>query len=282
MNIYNTVPYFLENFKTNKQLLQNYHEKFSPHFEEYFLYHCKNADEKRRAAIERYSTDINEIKECNRKIESFIRQVVNDYEVKYDIKFMNDVHIIVGCYGSNAFTHRQIIPDITFCLEKLSPKDEHLKVIIAHEFGHALHNKLTDLSGIDWSKLQWFHPYTWLLQEGCATYFSKQVTVVDEAVYFSYDDKGDEWLRFAQSNTEEIIATFLNESKTESHMDVFREWFSINGGTQYGHTRLGYYIGYIALKLLIQKFGELKAITLWKEPNFIEEMEQVLMEFKKS
>ncbi|MDX5476739.1 MAG: hypothetical protein LPK00_14495 [Bacillaceae bacterium] len=280
MKIYNTVPYFLDNFNTNKQFLQNYHERFSPHFKEYFLYHCKNADEKLKNAIEKYPNTINEIKECNQKIESFIRKIVDDYELKYRIKFTNDVHIIVGCYGSNAFTHRQIIPDVTFCLEKLSSKDDHLKVIIAHEFGHALQNILTDRTGIDWSKLQWAHPYTWLLQEGCATYFSKQVAVANESVYFSYDDKGEEWLKFAQNKTEEIITSFLKDLKTDSQ-NVFREWFSINGGTRFGHTRLGYYIGFVAIERLIHKYGEHKAITLWKEPNFIEEMEQTLKEIKK-
>ena len=281
MNIYNTVPYFLEKFKTNYQFLQNYHEKYSPHFKEYFLYHCKNADEKMKVAIGKYPDAINEIQECNQKIETLIRVIVEAYELKYKIKFTNDVHIIVGCYGSNAFTHRQIIPDVTFCLEKLSSKDDHLKVIIAHEFGHALHNILTDRTGIDWSKLQWTHPYTWLLQEGCATYFSKQVSVANESVYFSYDDKGEEWLRFAQNNTEEIITSFLKDIKTDSQ-NVFREWFSINGGTRFGHTRLGYFIGFIAMERLIKKHGEIKAITFWKEPNFIEEMEQTLMEIKKS
>ena len=281
MNIYNTVPYFLEKFKTNYQFLQNYHEKYSPHFKEYFLYHCKNADEKMKVAIGKYPDAINEIQECNQKIETLIRVIVEAYELKYKIKFTNDVHIIVGCYGSNAFTHRQIIPDVTFCLEKLSSKDDHLKVIIAHEFGHALHNILTDRTGIDWSKLQWTHPYTWLLQEGCATYFSKQVSVANESVYFSYDDKGEEWLRFAQNNTEEIITSFLKDIKTDSQ-NVFREWFSINGGTRFGHTRLGYFIGFIAMERLIKIHGEIKAITFWKEPNFIEEMEQTLMEIKKS
>ena len=281
MKIYNTVPYFLENFYTNKQFLQNYHEKFSPHLKEYFLYHCKNADEKMKTAMEKYPNAIEEIKECNLKIESFIRQIVEAYELKYKVKFTNNVHIIVGCYGSNAFTHRQIIPDVTFCLEKLSPEDNHLKVIIAHEFGHVLHNILTERAGIDWSKLQWNHPYTWLLQEGCATYFSKQVAVANESVYFAYDDRGEEWLRFAQNNTEEIITSFLKDFKTDSQ-NVFKEWFSINGGTRFGHTRLGYYIGFVAINRLILKHGELKAITFWKEPNFIEEMEQVLMEIKKS
>ena len=77
-------------------------------------------------------------------------------------------------------------------------------MIIAHEFGHVLHNILSDKSGMDWSKLDWQHPYTLLLQEGCATYFSKLVTVADEAVYFLYEDGGEEWLQFAEDNRKEM------------------------------------------------------------------------------
>lgn len=167
---------------------------------------------------------------------------------------------------------------MTFCLEKLSSSEEHLKVIIAHEFGHALHNILSDNDGMNWSKLQWSHPYTMLLQEGCATYFSEQVTVADKSVYFSYDDNGKEWLLFAEENKSEIITTFLEDVKKLTQPEIFHEWFSINGGAHFGFTRLAYFIGYNVIKLLIEKYQEEKAITLWKEPTFHEEIESVLIE----
>ncbi|MDZ5472935.1 DUF5700 domain-containing putative Zn-dependent protease [Bacillus sp. 31A1R] len=278
MKIHNTVPYFLENYQPTVQFLQSYHDRFQPHFKEYFLYHCKNVDEKMRYAIQQYPSKISEIKKSNEIIETLIYQVASSYEEKYKVEFEKDVHVIVGCYGSNAFTHRQIIPEITFCLEKLSSKEHHLKVIIAHEFGHALHHILTDQLGIEWSELQWSHPFVWLLQEGSATYLSRQISEADESVYFTYDSGGSEWLRFAETNTQKIVSSFMEDFKKQSNQDLFLEWFSINGGKRYGLQRLGYYIGYIVLESLIKKYGELKAITLWKEPSFIEEVMEVLLE----
>lgn len=276
MKIHNTVPYFLENFEPSEQFLKQYHQMFQSSFKEYFLYHCKNADEKIRIAVEKYPMNFNDIKTINDKIEPLIHQIVSTYEQRYHVKFTKDVHIIVGAYGSNAFTHRQIIPEVTFCVERLSPIDEHLKVIIAHEFGHALHNLLSDKEGMDWSKIDWSHPYTWLFQEGCATYFSKQVTVANEAVYFSYDDRGDAWLQFANCNKKEIISTFMEDMKNFEANVIFREWFSINGGTHFGFTRLGYFIGYHIVSRLVEKYNEQQAVTLWKESNFLGEIAKIL------
>lgn len=278
MNIHNTVPYFLENFTSTEHFLKKYHEKFPLQFKEYFLYHCKNKEAKIKRAIGQYQAQLSDIKESNEKIENLINQVLFTYENKYKVKFKKDVNLIVGAYGSNAFTHRQIIPEVTFCLERLSPKDEHLKVIIAHEFGHVVHNILSDQTDMDWSHLNWFDSYTTLLQEGCATYFSKQVTDADKIVYFTYGETGEEWLQYAKVNQSRIIATFMDDLKKHSSLEVFHEWFSINGGTHFGHTRLAYYIGTIVVEKLVEKYGELKAVTLWKDHNFTDEMEEVLFE----
>ncbi|WP_142385055.1 DUF5700 domain-containing putative Zn-dependent protease [Cytobacillus massiliigabonensis] len=278
MKIYNTVPYFLVNYMPSEKFLKHYHEKFFQHFKEYFLYHCKDADEKIKNAIQKYPSKMNEIKESSGKIENLIQQMVSAYRQKYHVEFTNDVHIIVGAYGSNAFTHRQIIPEVTFCLEKLSSNDKHLKVIIAHEFGHVLHNILSDQEGMDWSKVQWFHPFTMLFQEGWATYFSEQVAETDKSVYFSYDDNGDEWLQFAEDNKNEIFNTFLEDINKRTYPEIFHEWFSINGGSYFGFTRLGYYIGYNVVQFLIEKHQEKKSITLWKESAFHKEIENILLE----
>lgn len=281
MKIQNTIPYFLENFVPTESFLKHYYETFPTSFQEYFLYHCKNVEEKMKFAIEKYPTKLKDIKDINEKIEHLIHQVVALYEKKYHVKFTKDVHIIVGAYGSNAFTHRQIIPEITFCVERLSAKDEHLQVIIAHEFGHALHNILSDQAGMDWTNVQWNHPYIWLFQEGCATYFSTQVVDVDEAVYFSYDDGGEEWLQFAKENKVNIISLFLEDLNKQDANQIFREWFSINGGTHFGYTRLGYYIGYCVVAKLLEKYYEKEAITIWKESYFFDEVHRVLMELEK-
>lgn len=277
MKIHNTVDYFLANYSPSIQFLTQYHERYQENFKEYFLYHCRNPHEKSKNAIYSYPSKMNDIKESNEKIEKIISQIALTYEEKYHVLFTQDVHIIVGIYGSNAFTHRQIIPEITFCLEKLSSNEEHLKVIIAHEFGHALHNILSDKEGTDWTKIQWFHPYTTLFQEGCATYFSEQVVNATKSTYFSYDDNGNDWLRFAEENKSEIINAFMEDVKIHTQAEVYHEWFSINGGSYYGFSRLAYFIGYNVIQYLIEKYKETKAVTLWKESTFFDEIEHALL-----
>ena len=80
---------------------------------------------------ERYN--LNNISEISKNIED-IYWKFKSYQKKYNVQFEKNVHIIVGMFGSNAFCQREIIPEGTFCVEKLSPNAEHLKVIIADEF----------------------------------------------------------------------------------------------------------------------------------------------------
>lgn len=39
MQINNTVPYFLENYRPEVEFLEKYYAKFAPHFDEYYKYH---------------------------------------------------------------------------------------------------------------------------------------------------------------------------------------------------------------------------------------------------
>lgn len=278
MKIHNTVHYFLEHFQPTSEFLEHYHAKFAPHFTEYFLYHLRKPEEKKAAALEHYPGVMKNMREVNEKIEQYIHGISGLYEEKYGVEFTKDVHVIVGAFGSNAYTHRQVIPEITFCIEKLSANDDALQVIVAHEFGHALHNLLSDQKQMNWAALDWESPYTWLLQEGSATYFSKQVVEAEESVYFSYDHSGGEWLQFAKENQEVILRAFMDDLDGLSTGDLFREWFSINGGIRFGHTRLAYYIGYVLVEWLVEKFGEMAGITLWNKPMFERNMMQALEE----
>jgi hypothetical protein len=280
MNIYNTVPYFINYYEPTEEFLKTYQKTFAPHFREYFLYHCKNPDDKIKVAHQRYN--LNNISEISKNIEKYIQEIAKSYQKKYNVQFEKDVHIIVGMFGSNAFCQREIIPEVTFCVEKLSPNAEHLKVIIAHEFGHVLHRIFSYQERMDWYSVQWYHPYTMLLEEGCATYFSKQVSKAKTSVYFSYDENGDEWLNFAINNFKLILNAFLEDLEKYSHEHIYYEWFSISGGKRFGYTRLAYYIGYRAVKKLIEKYGELKGITIWRNPSFFDQMKEILVELKNS
>src|SRR5690606_25913832 len=154
----------------------------------------------------------------------------NVYERLYGITFPIDVNLLVGGFGSNAYTYRDIIPNISFALEKLSPEPDHLRVIAAHEFGHAAHHIITDRAGTDWNKIRWTHPLNWLYQEGAATHFSRKTAPgLEESVYYSFNAEGREWLDFALANEAAIKRAFAEDYRQLDPPELFKEWFSING-----------------------------------------------------
>ena len=266
MMIHNTVSDFLLYYEPTTGYLQQYFQKNASHFEEYFTYHCKNIEEKLKEAVPKHLEKMADLQAMADEMPVLIVETAKKYEDMYGVSFTKDIHLLVGLYGSNAYTYRQFIPEIAFCLEKLSPEEQHLRTIIAHEFGHALHNILSDQAGIDWSAVEWTNPYTWLLQEGCATYFSKQVVQTREDVYFAFEEDA-EWLDFANNNRTRIIRRFIDDLHSSPPADLFREWFSINGGTIFGYTRLAYYIGYELVAALVQAYGEHEAVTIWKRKD---------------
>lgn len=212
------------------------------------------------------------IKQVYENIIPIIEEVVEEYNRIYEVSFPIEVNFIVGGFGSNAFTYRQIIPNITFSLERLSPEPDHLRTIVAHEFGHATHNILSDNAGMDWSKVNWNSPLTWLNQEGAATHFSKRtVPDLNPSVYFQFNNEGDEWLEFALSNQQDIKKKFRKDYDTETPQVLFREWFSINGGKKLGHSRLGYFLADLFFQDQIIRVGESKAIIAWKDTDYEEQ-----------
>lgn len=93
-------------------------------------------------------------------------------------------------------------------------------------------------------------------------------------MYFSFNSDGEEWLRFAKEHEAEIAELFLHDLEKLSRAEMFYEWFSINGGERFGHTRLAYYLGNRIVENRIARFGEIEAITLWKEADFEEQMQK--------
>ena len=54
----------------------------------------------------------------------------------------------------------------------------------------------------------------------------------------------------------------------KSTVEMFKEWFSINGGTTFGYTRLAYYIGFVIVESFVKELGIEKTMTLWGRPDF--------------
>lgn len=269
MQIIDTVPYFFTNYEPTTQFLRKYFAEFPEIFEEYFNGHCKDTEERHLQSIEKYPHYFNSIKEVHENILSIIPEIAGAYKNKYNLSFPVDINLIVGGFGSNAYTYRQIIPNITFALEKLSPNPDHLRVIVAHEFGHLAQNIMTDDAGMDWLKSQWTHPLIWLYREGIATHLSRQIADnIHPSVYFSYNDEGVQWLTFAQANMIRIKQAFTEDFKALTSEKLFHEWFSINGGNRFGYSRLAYFLGDQFVLEYMEKHGELAAIIAWREERF--------------
>ncbi|ANX11539.1 hypothetical protein ABE41_005925 [Fictibacillus arsenicus] len=271
MQIIDTIPYFKQNYHSSIEFLRNYYGEYPEIFKEYFAYHCKDTEERHLASLEKYPGVLSDIDLVYKNIVPIIHGTAEHYKNNYQVSFPADINLIVGGFGSNAYTYRQIIPNITFALEKLSPVQDHLKTIVAHEFGHAAHNIISNNAGIDWKNVDWNSPLTWLYQEGAATHFSRQTAKgIKESVYFSFDDEGEKWLQFFSKNQEKIISDFARDVTTETPIAVFKEWFSITGGAKFGYNRLGYLIGDQFFQELIKRNGELVAIVAWKDTSYKE------------
>ncbi|WP_286183577.1 hypothetical protein [Bacillus sp. ISL-55] len=271
MKIVDTVPYFLDNYQPSINFLRSYYMKFPGIFKEYFLYHCKDTEERHIQSIKRYPQVLTSIKLIHNEIVTIIKEVEQNYLGMYQVNFPIDIYLIVGGFGSNAYSHKQIIPNVTFALEKLSPESSHLQAIIAHELGHVTHNIISDKAGNEWSKMEWNNPLIWLFQEGAATHFSRKTSPgLSSSVYFSYDDNGDEWLEFASAHKKEIQLEFAKDLAKSTPQQIFREWFSINGGKTFGFPRLAYFLGDLLFQEKVLQVGEMNAIISWKDHNFEE------------
>lgn len=279
MKIIDTVPYFLYNYKSSINFLRTYYSVYPEVFKEYFIYHCKDTEERHMESLKKYPEYIDRIKEVHHNILPVIEETKEEYFKLFQILFPINVNLIVGGFGSNAYTHRQFIPDITFSLEKLSPKTEHLRTIVAHEFGHAAQNIMSEEAGIDWAKIQWKSPLTWLNQEGAATHFSRRTAInLNPSIYFSYNDEGEDWLAFSTRNSKEIKRAFSEDYSNLTDELLFKKWFSINGENRFGFSRLGYFVGDIFFQHQIENLGEINAVIAWKEKGFEESVKQWLFQ----
>ena len=283
MKIIDTVPYFVNNYEPSIDFLNSYINEYPDIFKEYFAYHCKDTEERHSQSIRKYPEYFLPIKQVHENIIPIIKEVTDQYFKLFEVEFPIDVNLIVGGFGSNAYTYRQIIPNITFALEKLSPEPDHLKTIVAHEFGHAAQNIISDGAGINWAQVQWNSPLIWLNQEGAATHFSRRIAVdLHPSIYFSYDEKGGNWLTFSRKNKNKnkIKQAFAKDYLAFTPELLFREWFSINGGEKFGYSRLGYFISDMFFQYQIENLGESKAVTAWKENGFEDHVKHWLLHDK--
>jgi len=275
MKIYDLASPFLNRYEPSKEYYENYFNKHPEIYSYYFEHHCRNKELKLENALKTHPNRIEQMNWIADKLKSLTPEITKEYEKRFPIIFSKDVYIFVGLGGSNAYTYRSMDPHIAFCVEKFEPNEGGLKVISAHEFGHAVHHLFTTYNGIDAKDIQWSNPFTWLLQEGVATYLSTLVVNADEDIYFAYQPDR-EWLSFCEENTNTLIRVFQQDLVQCTSAELFKEWFSINGGETFGYSRIGYYIAYLLVKHLVDEESIENAMLYWGHPDFEERMKTLL------
>ncbi|ENQ3111017.1 aminopeptidase [Bacillus sp. JAS102] len=269
--INNTIPSFLKLWESTDIELVVLNQYFTSHpeiFEEYFKYHCPNTNERLSNAIKQYPAKIEDIRIIAETLPTIIQEITNEYRNKYSFDVNMKFHIFVGAFGSNAFVEREIMGDIFFAVEKLSPDLNHLRVIVAHEIGHIYHNVMLQNNGMDWEKAEWTDAAVNLYREGVATYVSKQIVKgLNESVYYSYDDDGERWLQYCIENEEQIKKRFLKDYIEGWTFEKEKEWFRLSGGQYFGYNRLGYFLGTTFVECVAQTLGESEGFTFWNRHN---------------
>ncbi|PEX32797.1 aminopeptidase [Bacillus cereus] len=269
--INNTIPSFLKLWESNEGELAVLNQYFTSHpeiFEEYFKYHCPKTNERLSNAIKQYPAKIEDIRIIAETLPTIVQEITNEYRNKYNFDVNMKFHIFVGGFGSNAFVEREIIGDLFFAAEKLSPDLNHLRVIVAHEIGHIYHNVMLQNDGMDWSKAEWNEASVGLYREGVATYVSKQIMKgLDESVYYSYDNDGECCLQYYIENEEQIKKRFLEDYIEGWTFEKEKEWFRLSGGQYFGYNRLGYFLGTAFVEYVVQAWGESEVFTFWNKHN---------------
>ncbi|TXR95108.1 aminopeptidase [Bacillus sp. SH7-1] len=269
--INNTIPSFLKLWESIDVELAVLNQYFTSHpeiFEEYFKFHCPKTKERLSNAINLYPTKIEDIRIIAESLPNIIQEITNEYHNKFNFDVNMKFHLFVGAFGSNAFVEREIIGDIFFAAEKLSPDSNHLRVIVAHEIGHIYHNVMLQNDGMDWGKAEWTDATVNLYREGVATYLSKKiVNNLNESVYYSYNSDGDPWLQYYKENEEKIKKRFLQDYVDGWTAEKEKEWFRLSGGNYFGYNRLGYFLGTAFVTYIVQAFGESEALTFWSNQN---------------
>ncbi|WP_274307056.1 hypothetical protein [Solibacillus daqui] len=278
MKIIDYVTPFLEKYEATPEYYETYFQKHRESFDFYFRFHCKNKKEKLNIAIKQHPNKLEDINFVKERILMNISEITANYEKMFDITFTEAVHIFVGLGGSNAYTTHSMNPEVVFCVERMPALEIGIRTLIAHEFGHAVHHIVTLRNGVEIGQIDWNSPYTWLIQEGIATYLSTQVVEAEKEIYFAFE-RDEAWLNYARMNKAKIITSFQQDLEQLSSQEIFKEWFSINGGVRFGYTRLAYYIGYEVVQDLVEQIGNEDTILFWLKPNFKEQMIGLLNAF---
>ena len=168
-----------------------------------------------------------------------------------------DIVLYLGlCNGAGWATSVDGRKTVLLGLEKIIELDwcdaASMTSLIYHELGHLWHEacgKFHLAAGHEREKSVWH-----LYQEGIAMVV-EQMLCADMTKYHRHDDA---WLAWCEAHQEALVAEYLRRvEQGESTQDFFGDWCSYQGQSD-----VGYYLGCVFVKTLLQKYSLLETANL--------------------
>ena len=165
------------------------------------------------------------------------------------------IHVGLGC-GASWVTSYQDSPAIWFGLENIAEcgwsDEESIAGLIAHEFGHVIHEQWRTQSGGSFGDNAWWQLYSEGFAQRCEE-ITNEVSTPHEAI----NSADQEWLEWCQSHRAGLAGEFMRTVDAgEAVQKFFGSWYNIEG-----HSQCGYFLGHEIIKQLETRFS-LKEIAV--------------------
>ncbi len=172
-------------------------------------------------------------------------------------EFLQDEFYVVLYWGNGSgagwYTRYQGKPAILLGFENILILDwtsnESLRALVAHEYGHLLHEAWRGSAIVDDSRDP-LHAYDILYSEGFAHYMESRVLGCD---FFPELEEGNDKLSvYVRHNISAIAKEYLERAEKAAPVkDFFGSWYRWNG-----YRQVGYFLGYLVVLKLAETMGE--------------------------
>ncbi len=147
------------------------------------------------------------------------------------------IYVGIGC-GAGWATRYNGTPAILLGLENMAEcgwiEPDKVAGLIAHEFGHLVHSKLRDDSGVADGSGPWWQLYREGFAQSC-----EQLVVGSESWHMRDGSGNEDWVTWCGDNRAWLAQEFLRAvDEGESVRPFFGSWYEIEGRSQ-----TGYYLG---------------------------------------
>ena len=157
------------------------------------------------------------------------------------------IYVGIGC-GAGWTTKYAGLPAILFGLENIAEcgwsESPAIRGLIAHEIGHLAHFYWREQNGRAVGTGHWWQLYA----EGFAQ-ICESLILGMPSWHQAHGDK--EWLEWCQSHISWLATTFLETVDNNAPVSrFFGSWYTLHGKSQ-----TGYFLGYRAVKVLLEQIG---------------------------